>query len=164
MHNASAPNPNIVVIASQTSTTTFRAEEGTDNRFFIFGTLGIGILRFEVVRRLTTGEHSTIAGREFFDAMLAYFGASVKAIEGNWSNANPERLSNLTRFNQATGNPKCRWKRLLLLQRERDSGLMILGTRMLLSSLSTHPSSIPKQGVILLKSSFISASNPAAKE
>ncbi|HTU91144.1 MAG TPA: hypothetical protein VMF69_13785 [Gemmataceae bacterium] len=106
MHNASVPNPNLVVLASQTSATTFRAEDCTDNRFFIFGTLGSGVLRFEVVRRLTTGEQSTITGREFFDAMMAHFGAIVRAIEGNWSNANPERLSNLTRFNQATANSR----------------------------------------------------------
>jgi hypothetical protein len=101
----SVPNPNLVVIASQTSTTTFR-EDSTDNRFFIFGSVISGILRFEVVRRLATGEYSSIIGREFFDAMMAHFGARVKIIEGNWSNANPERLSNLIRFNQATANPK----------------------------------------------------------
>jgi hypothetical protein len=102
----SAPTPNIVVVASQTSATTFRAEDCTDKRFFIFGTVGSGVLRFEVVRRLTTGEQSSITGREFFDAMMAHFGARVRVIEGNWSNTNPERISNLTRFNQATANPR----------------------------------------------------------
>jgi len=101
----SAPNPKIAVLAGRTSATTFQAEDCTDNRFFIFGTLGNGVLRFEVVRRLTTGEHSTITGRDFFDTMMGHFGARVRIIEGNWSNANPERLSNLTRFNQATANP-----------------------------------------------------------
>jgi hypothetical protein len=93
-------------VASQTSASTFRAEDGTDSRFFIFGTLVSGALRFEVVRRLATGEQSSITGREFFDAMMTYFGAAVRIIEANWSNANPERLSNLARFNQATANPK----------------------------------------------------------
>jgi hypothetical protein len=105
VNNMAAPNPKIAVRASRTPATTFQAEDCTDNRFFIFGTLGNGVLRFEVVRRLTTGEHSTITGREFFDAMMAHFGARVRIIEGNWNNANPERLSNLIRFNQVTANP-----------------------------------------------------------
>lgn len=105
MPNPSVPNPNLVVIAGQTSATTFRAEDTTDGRFFLFGTVASGILRFEVVRRLSTGEHSSITGREFFDAMMAHFAAKVRIIEGNWSNANPERLANLTRFNQAVANP-----------------------------------------------------------
>lgn len=98
-------NPNLVVIAAQTSATVFRAEDRTDRRFFIFGTVASGILRFEVVRRLSTGERSSITGREFFDAMMVHFGAKVRIIEGHWSNMNPELVANLKRFNQAAANP-----------------------------------------------------------
>jgi hypothetical protein len=99
----SAGNPNIKIIP-QTSATAFLAEDSTDSDFFVFGTVGSGVLKFEVVRRLP-GKISLITGREFFDAMWASLGSKVKIIEGNWDNANPQRLDNLLRFNQATAKP-----------------------------------------------------------
>lgn len=100
----SVPNPQVKVIAAQTSATTFRAEDCTDPDFFIFGTVGSGLLKFEVVRKLP-GKTSTITGREFFDAMWAHLGSRVKVIEGSWDTTNPQRVDNLNRFNQATANP-----------------------------------------------------------
>ena len=67
VHNASAPNQNIKEIPSQTSATTYRAEDCSDSDFFIFGTVGSGVLKFEVVRMLP-GKTSSITGRKFFDA------------------------------------------------------------------------------------------------
>jgi len=102
----SAPNPNLAVVQAQTTATTFRAEDATDSDFFIFGTLGSGVLKFEVVRKLPS-KISTIIGQEFFDAMVAHFGLkNIKIIEGSWDSTNPQRADNLTRFNQATANPK----------------------------------------------------------
>jgi hypothetical protein len=105
VHDMSALNPNIKVTSSPTSATTFRTEDGNDSDFFIFGTVGNGVLKFEVVRKLPN-KTSTITGREFFDAMWAHLGSKVKVIEGSWDNTNPQRVDNLKRFNQATANPK----------------------------------------------------------
>jgi hypothetical protein len=97
----SAPNPNIKVIPSQTSASTFRAEDCKDIDFFIFGTVGSGVLKFEVVRKLPN-KTSTITGREFFDVMWAHLGSKVKVIEGSWDNTNPQRVDNLDWFNHNT--------------------------------------------------------------
>jgi hypothetical protein len=74
---------NVVIVTAST----FRAEDRGDPRFYLFATLISGILRYEVVARLTTGERGAVSGKEFFAAMMAHFGAKVRAIEGNWSMA-----------------------------------------------------------------------------
>ena len=110
VRNMSAPNPQIKVIAAHTSATTFRAEDGTDPEFFIFGTVASGLLKFEVVRKLP-GKTSTITGREFFDAMWAHLGSNVKVIEGSWDNTNPQRVDNLNRLpgdSQPSNTAGCR--------------------------------------------------------
>jgi hypothetical protein len=40
----------------------FRAEDGSDPRFYIFATLASGVLRFEVVAQLQTGERGAVSG------------------------------------------------------------------------------------------------------
>jgi hypothetical protein len=102
VHNAPV-NPAIKIITPPTSATVFRAEDCTDSDFYVFGTVGSGVLKFEVVRKTST-KSSNITGEEFFDAMMASLGSSVKVIEGNWDSMNPERASNLDYFNNATGS------------------------------------------------------------
>jgi hypothetical protein len=79
---------------------TFRAEDDADGRFFIFGTLGSGLLRFEVVTLLPDGTRSPVRGRDFFDAMMSHFGAKVRIIEGNWDRQSGLK-TNLDLFNKA---------------------------------------------------------------
>src|SRR5439155_13076651 len=93
------PNPNLKIIAATPST--FRAETATDGRFFIFGTVGGGLLRFEVIARLHDGTRSAVSGREFFDAMMDHFGIAVRAIEGHWDRQSG-LTTNLDLFNAAT--------------------------------------------------------------
>jgi hypothetical protein len=100
-----SPHPDLVIIASQTSASTFRAEDRTDSRFYVYGTLSSGLLRFEVVRRVGA-DKSVITGREFFDAMMAHFGAKVRIIEARWNNSDPNKTSNLDRFNKARASGK----------------------------------------------------------
>jgi hypothetical protein len=92
-------NPNLSVVTASVST--FRAEDSGDPRFYIFATLLTGVLRFEVVAQLSTGERGAISGKEFFAAMMAHFGAIVRIIEGNWSRA-AGLTTNLDQLNQAT--------------------------------------------------------------
>src|SRR3954469_21138178 len=94
------PHPDLVVVASQTTASTFRAEDRNDGRFYVYGTLASGVLRFEVIRRIGA-DCSPITGRELFDAMMAHFGAKVRVIEARWNNADPAKTSNLDRFNRA---------------------------------------------------------------
>jgi hypothetical protein len=96
--NASA-NPNLTITRS--TATVFRAEDGTDQRFYIFATLLSGSLRFEVVAQLATGERGQVSGKQFFAAMMNHFGAKVKIIEGNWSVASGLR-TNIDQLNRAT--------------------------------------------------------------
>jgi hypothetical protein len=91
------PNLNIVTATAST----FRAEDAADGRFFIFGTVGSGLLKFEVVARLPDGTRGSVRGRESFDAMMRHFGAQVRLIEGNWSRQSG-LITNLDLFNQAT--------------------------------------------------------------
>jgi hypothetical protein len=92
-------HPNLVVLIARGSM--FRAEDRNDSRFYIFATLANGILRFEVVARLMTGERGTVSGKVFFAAMMSHFGASVKIIEANWSRASGLTV-NLDQLNRAT--------------------------------------------------------------
>lgn len=92
-------NPSLSIITA--SGATFRAEDTNDPRFYIFATLISGVLRFEVVARLPTGERSTVSGKEFFAAMMANFGAGVRIIEGTWSRASG-LTTNIDQVNRAT--------------------------------------------------------------
>ena len=83
-----SPHPDLVIDPRQTSPTTFRAEDRNDKRFYIYGTVTSGVLWFEVLRRVGT-DKSTITGREFFDAMMAHFGAKVRVIEARWNDSAP---------------------------------------------------------------------------
>jgi hypothetical protein len=99
---ASSPiNPNIRETRTPTS---YRGEDCTDSRFFIEGSLRAGgILSFLVVAELPDGTRGVVSGAELFEAMMAAFGgAAVTAIEGAWSNANPDWRTNLDAFNAAT--------------------------------------------------------------
>lgn len=87
-----------IVVASST---TYHAQDPSDRRFYILATLGSGILRFEVVARLLTGERSSLKGREFFAAMMSHFGAKVRTIESNWTQSSG-KTTNLDQVNAAT--------------------------------------------------------------
>jgi hypothetical protein len=93
------PYSNLNIVAATAST--FRAEDLGDPRFYIFATLVSGVLRFEVVAQLATGERGSVSGKQFFAAMMAHFGAKVKIIEGNWNRASGLN-TNLDQWNQAT--------------------------------------------------------------
>ena len=100
------PNLNIKIVEANPST--FDAEDTNDPRFSIHGDLVDGYLRFDVVAETIAGERGTIRGFEFFDAMMAHFGDTVTAIEGDWSDLIPELTGNLDRFNEQTaaGSPQ----------------------------------------------------------
>lgn len=93
-------NPNLTVVVVATATT-FRAEDGTDPRFFIFATLISGVLRFEVVAKLVNGDRGSVSGKELFAAMMSHFGGKVRIIEGNWSRASG-LTTNIDLLNRAT--------------------------------------------------------------
>jgi hypothetical protein len=80
---------------------TFWAEDDADRRFYVVGTLGSGLLRFQVIARLPDGTKGTVTGREFFDALMQHFGVKVRIIEGSWIRASG-LTTNLDLFNQAT--------------------------------------------------------------
>lgn len=92
-------NPNLNIITASGSV--FRGEDRNDPRFYLFATLISGVLRFEVVARLATGERSTVSGKEFFAAMMDHFGAQVRIIEGSWSRASG-LTTNIDLVNRAT--------------------------------------------------------------
>jgi len=85
----------------QATASTFWAEDDADKRFYIVGTLGSGLLRFEVIARLADGTRGNVRGRDFFDAMMQHFGVKVRIIEGTWTRAHG-LTTNLDLFNQAT--------------------------------------------------------------
>jgi hypothetical protein len=93
------PIPNLHVITATASV--FRVRDANDPRFYLFSTLGVGVLRFEVVAKLATGERGSVSGKVFFAAMMAHFGARVKIIEGNWTLASG-LTTNLDIVNRAT--------------------------------------------------------------
>lgn len=92
-------NPNLTVVTA--TATAFRAEDRSDPRFFIFATLGSGVLRFEVVAQLPNGGRGSVTGKELFAAMMAHFGGKVRIIEGNWSRASG-LTTNIDQVNRAT--------------------------------------------------------------
>lgn len=92
-------NPHLQIVASTVSV--FRAEDHNDSRFFIFATLAGGVLRFEVVAKLATGERGAVSGKEFFAAMMTHFGIKTRIIEANWSRTGG-LTSNLDQLNRAT--------------------------------------------------------------
>jgi hypothetical protein len=91
-------NPNLLVVSAAASM--FRAEDASDPRFYIFGSLLSGVLRFEVVARLANGKRGTIFGKEFFAAMMNHFNARIVMIESDWSVASG-LTANIDRFNRA---------------------------------------------------------------
>jgi hypothetical protein len=52
------------------------------------------------VAQLSTGERGSVSGKEFFAAMMDYFGAKVRTIEGNWRSI-VGIATNLDQFNRA---------------------------------------------------------------
>ena len=83
------------------TTSTFRAEDGNDPRFYLFATLVSGVMRFEVVAKRMTGERGAVSGKQFFAAMMAHFGAKVAIIESEWSMASG-LTTNIDLLNRAT--------------------------------------------------------------
>jgi hypothetical protein len=74
-----------------------------DSEFYIDGTLNVGTLTFTVVVN-RNGRRGSFAGRQFFDALMAHFGARrVKVISAVWSDVRPGFRTNLDIFNTATG-------------------------------------------------------------
>lgn len=93
------PNPPALRIVAA-APSKYWAVDSLDARFYILGSLGIGILRFEIVARLASGSRGRHSGREYFRAMMAHFGAAVRTIESNW-NAASRLTANLDAFNNA---------------------------------------------------------------
>ena len=93
-------NPNIKVLPV-TSSILFEAEDATDDRFWIGGKLVGGVLTFTVEAKLPNGDRGTVTGTEFFDAMMAHFGAAVSMIDGEWSSLDIYR-ANIDEFNRLT--------------------------------------------------------------
>lgn len=93
-----AANPNLAIVLATAST--FRAEDRTDPRFYLFATLVAGVLRFEVVARQVTGERGAVTGREFFAEMMGHFGAKVRVLEGNWDSTSG-LTTNIDQMNRA---------------------------------------------------------------
>jgi hypothetical protein len=85
----------------QATASVFEARDDANDRFFIFGTLTSGALRFDVVSRLPDGTKGRTRGREFFDAMMTHFGVKVRIIEGRWDRSSG-LTTNLDLFNLAT--------------------------------------------------------------
>lgn len=79
----------------------FKAVDSNDRRFYLFATLGHGVLRFEVVAALPDGTRGAVHGKQFFEAMMVHFGARIRMIEGSWNAANG-LTTNLDLFNRAT--------------------------------------------------------------
>lgn len=79
----------------------FRAVDSGEPRFQILATLVSGVLRFEVVARLPTGERGSVSGKAFFAVLMAHFGAKVRIIESDWTRTGG-RTTNLDCLNQAT--------------------------------------------------------------
>jgi hypothetical protein len=98
VQNMSA-NPKLKVVTA--TATVFRAEDGGDPRFFLFATLASGVLRFEVVAQLASGERGSVSGTELFAATMAHFGGKVRVIEGDWSRGSG-LTTNLDQLNRAT--------------------------------------------------------------
>jgi len=87
-----------IIVATSTE---FYAEDLVDPRFYVFARLGSGILRFEIVALLQTGERGTVRGKELFRAMMAHFSARVRIIQANWTKASG-KTTNLDQVNAAT--------------------------------------------------------------
>jgi hypothetical protein len=82
--------------------TCFRAEDCTEPKFYIDGTLDGGTLTFEVVA-VVNGRRGQFTGRHFFDALVNYFGIRrIKVISAVWSDAVQELKANLDIFNAET--------------------------------------------------------------
>jgi len=97
----SAPaNPSLSVV--QSSSSVFEAVDSTNNQFFIKGALAGGLLKFTVVARLPSGQTGAVAGKEFFDAMMANFQPNVRKIEAHWI-AGIDLDTNIRQFNKWTG-------------------------------------------------------------
>ena len=94
-----SPNPPLRIVTATTST--FRAEDDSDPRFYLFATFVSGVLRFEVVAKRSTGERGAVSGKQFFSAMMAHFGAKVTVIESDWSLASG-LTTNIDSLNRAT--------------------------------------------------------------
>jgi hypothetical protein len=99
---ANPNNPNIVVDASVTSSSIYRATDCTNPNHSIRGTLGgQGVLEFTLVGR-TPGQTSAVSGQDFVAAMMAHFGpANVKTIKGHWI-AGIDLGTNIDQFNALT--------------------------------------------------------------
>lgn len=86
------------------TTDEYFAEDGSDPRFFIHGRVGSRRLTFRIkVRDLNTNEKSSIPTQVFFDAMMNHLEPGdppFYAVIGDWSDADPDYLSNLYFFNQ----------------------------------------------------------------
>jgi hypothetical protein len=98
-----ASNPGLHVHLA--TATDFYAEDVTDDRFFISGSLYGGILRFTVRTVLPIGDRSALSGRFLFDYMMGHFSAqsaTVTAVEGEWSTFDPMFRSNIDEFNRQT--------------------------------------------------------------
>lgn len=86
----------------------FHAEDPADARFFIKGHVGRNGLVFRIrTRDLRTNRTSTIAARTFFDAMMKALEPGdppFYAVIGEWSDREPDYVTNLYHFNTAVAS------------------------------------------------------------
>jgi hypothetical protein len=85
----------------------FEAEDLTDKRFFIAGSVQDDTLSFIVVAELPDGSRGAVRGVEYFDAMMHHFqqaGTLINTIEGNWSIHSPDLTTNIDVFNRLTAS------------------------------------------------------------
>lgn len=73
MHNQSELPEGMTRSSDESERNFFRAEDCNDPRSYIEGRLISGTLSFTVVAEIQ-GNRDSFAGRQFFDAMMAYFG------------------------------------------------------------------------------------------
>jgi hypothetical protein len=97
---------------TKATTDDYRAEDNADPKFFIEGRVRRTGLTFRIrTRDLQTNQTSALSAKVFFDAMMQALepgDPSFYAVIGDWSNADPDYVSNLYFFNQSIAAGKTR--------------------------------------------------------
>ena len=95
------PNNSNILVDRSTSLGLYKATDRTNPNYFIKGTLAGGVLEFTVVAKIS-GQTGSVAGKDFFAAMMAHFSpAAVRTIKGIWV-AGLDLDTNIDQFNALT--------------------------------------------------------------
>lgn len=89
------------LVVSIATTSNFRAADPTDPRFSVLATLFSGILKFEIIAQLPSGQRGSNPGKAYFNEMMSHFGAAVRIIESDWS-ISSGLTTNIDALNRAT--------------------------------------------------------------